>query len=273
MPGPLALLGWYVKTLILPYPLCRERLWTDDTVWDVLGAAYFALLWFFRRRPRPLFATLFIGACCLPYLRIVPFASSNAVADRYVYGPSAGFSLLLSLLLAQGRAVFAFYGIALAWACQSVARDALYTDRRGLCEQTVACSPGHPRAHAALARELIRSDEFTEAKAEALKALSLEPRFAGAYNLLGIAEFNLGDVDGAQSALDKAVVFDPESAEIRNNVANVLLERGFEDEALENYEAAVRLRPDWDLARKNAAELRAKIAAEPKTVSRRRRAR
>ena len=101
----------------------------------------------------------------------------------------------------------------------------------------------------------------------------MDPRSPGAYNLLGVSEFNLGDADGAQDALDHALVFDPGSAEARNNIANVLLARGFEDEALEDYEMAAQLRPDWDAPRQKAEELRAKIASEPKTRTPRRRRR
>ncbi len=273
MPGPLAVLGWYFKTLLLPYPLCRERVWTSDTVWDVLGAAYFALLWAARRKPRALFASLWIGACCLPFLRLVPFAGDNAVADRFVYGASAGFALLASLALSQGRGPLVLYGLIALWAGEGARRDVLYTSARAFCEQTVACAPDHPRAHAALAREMIVSGEFEPGKTEALKALSLDPRSPGAYNLLGVSEFNLGDADGAQDALDHALVFDPGSAEARNNIANVLLARGFEDEALEDYEMAAQLRPDWDAPRQKAEELRAKIASEPKTRTPRRRRR
>lgn len=270
MPGPLPLLGWYVKMLLLPYPLCRERVWDPDTVWVVLGAAYFGLLWLVRRKPRALFASLWIGLCCLPFLRIVPFASDNAVADRYLYAPAAGFSLLLSLALSQGRAPYFFYGLIALWSAEALNRDALYTSRRGLCEQTVACAPTHPRAHTGLAQELILRNEFEPGRREALRALQLDASSAEAYNLLGIADFNLGDVDAAQDALDHALVFDPASADVRMNVASVLEKRGFDDEALEHYRMALQLRPDWDAPRQKVDELTKKIAAQPPRPPRRR---
>ncbi len=75
-----------------------------------------------------------------------------------------------------------------------------------------------------------------EAVRYANQAISLDPEFAMAYNLLGTAYFNKRNFPESVSAYGKAAELDPKSAEIQTNLGLACVEAGETDRA----EAALR---------------------------------
>jgi arylsulfatase A-like enzyme/Flp pilus assembly protein TadD len=96
--------------------------------------------------------------------------------------------------------------------------------------------------------KLKRSDDLARAKADFEKAVSLDPRYASAYNGLGAAFREAGDADGAIANWKKAVELKPDFGFPMYNLGLTLLERGRKAEALTyftKYKALMsgRLRP------------------------------
>src|SRR5215831_2627357 len=91
-------------------------------------------------------------------------------------------------------------------------------------------------------------DENTEeAKKLLLKAVSLEPRNAKAYFNLGLLLKNEGDSKGAVEALQKAITSDPEPAEPRRHLLNLLVLQERWDEVLAQCQEILKGNPDdWN---------------------------
>lgn len=126
--------------------------------------------------------------------------------------------------------------------------------------QAVALDPGYADAHAELASTLIalteRSDlplakALPQARAEAEKALTLDPRNAYAWTALGIADStaNPPDIKKAQDEFRKALMLDPSNASAHGDYGNVLPLRP----GLAQYREAALLDPANEVAWNNVA--------------------
>jgi tetratricopeptide (TPR) repeat protein len=77
----------------------------------------------------------------------------------------------------------------------------------------------------------------------------------------GIEALSRGDLPAAAQAFDELVAREGGSAEVRNNLAVVLAERGQIDAAAEQLRRALELRPDYQRARLNLERVQALSAA------------
>lgn len=127
-------------------------------------------------------------------------------------------------------------------------------------EAALAIDPSYSRAHTALAhaylhRALLGQTEDTRedlerARAEALKAIEADRDDYWGYGVLGGAELWMGHHERAESALERAIVLGPNSADMRALNALVLNFIGRPAEGLAEINLAVRLNPrhpDWYL--------------------------
>jgi tetratricopeptide (TPR) repeat protein len=102
--------------------------------------------------------------------------------------------------------------------------------------------------HAALARAISEgtSDDqaaFTEAVAEAERAISLDPTQSEAYAVLGVSLAGLGRFDEAGLQSDRAVRMRPNDAAVRLALGRILDQQGRHDEAIEALKRAIDLTP------------------------------
>jgi hypothetical protein len=88
---------------------------------------------------------------------------------------------------------------------------------------------------------LERSRHFQAAVEGYQTALALWPRSLTAFMGLGNSLYALGDLHGAEDAFRTAVIHHPQAAEAYNNLAQVLLEQGRKQEALEAAQKAVAI--------------------------------
>ena len=72
------------------------------------------------------------------------------------------------------------------------------------------------------------------------EATELDPRNWNAWNKLALATMSLGALDQAEEAFLKSIDLVPEKAEVRNNYGTMLLHQGRHDEAVEQFEVALR---------------------------------
>lgn len=80
---------------------------------------------------------------------------------------------------------------------------------------------------------------FSTARAGYLAALQRWPDSANAWLGVGTAHYHLGDHHAAEDSYRRSLVFAPENAVARNNLAQVLLERGCRGAALHTIDAAL----------------------------------
>lgn len=91
--------------------------------------------------------------------------------------------------------------------------------------------PARARKEFDKASDLIRKQDWRRAAKDLAKAVEIYPRFAGAYNNLGVTYANLGDIACEREALQKAI-------ELNDHFALAYLNLGRMDIANQNYPAA-----------------------------------
>ena len=199
----LYLLWSYCAGLLLPYPLNAYHVFHPiqsladprALVAVFLSLVGFAIL-FFRIRgsspPRPasprtaLFAVLWIAITLLPALDLNALGR-NAFAERYLYLPSAGFCLLLTLAFAHLlnrlpsnlRKPIAAGALILALALftlQTLARNPQWKDDPTLFAATLPYSPDAPFVHLMLASSPTPDATPSETEQHYLQAISLATR-------------------------------------------------------------------------------------------------
>ncbi len=110
--------------------------------------------------------------------------------------------------------------------------------------RSVALAPHLTEARARLGEELVEAGRWPEAAQVLAEAVRRDPlRHAGAWNNLGFARLNTGDLAGALAALRRSVALDPRSATARANLGAALLSSGDADAARAQFQAALRVDP------------------------------
>ena len=85
------------------------------------------------------------------------------------------------------------------------------------------------------------------------KALAIKPDYADAYNNMGNALKEQGKLEEAIEAYNKALAIKPDYAEPYKNMGNALQEQGKPEEAIEAYNKALTIKPDYAKAHYNKA--------------------
>jgi len=104
--------------------------------------------------------------------------------------------------------------------------------------RAIELDPGHASAHFNLGRALLAQDRARDGLAPLERAVLLDPRFAGAWDSLGSARRRTGDLAASREAYERAVSVDPARVGPRVHLAEVLVEIGLPDEAVEAYAGA-----------------------------------
>jgi tetratricopeptide (TPR) repeat protein len=121
--------------------------------------------------------------------------------------------------------------VGLAALCNALASRA---DRMQLAELSVRLAPDDPQTHyiaAALSERNFQLEDFQKAAAEYEKAAALSPNDFRYWFQLGRARGRVGDAEGAEKAMRRALELAPNYSEIQWTLGNMLLRRGNFDEA------------------------------------------
>jgi tetratricopeptide (TPR) repeat protein len=102
---------------------------------------------------------------------------------------------------------------------------------------------------------LLERGALEAAAAEYAKALALRPEAAG-HVRLGVCYQRLERLEPAEQQFDKAARLNPGDAEAWHGLATLQHRRGQFGKAVDGYTRALKLRPDWALARRNLATAR-----------------
>jgi tetratricopeptide (TPR) repeat protein len=241
----LSILAHYVYKLVYPFRLNAEfEVAVPTTFWNLhtlAGIVMVALCGWasyrWRKRADIIFALGVFAFGVAPVLNIIPIAEVSA--ERFVYLPSLGFTLVLAVVAAAGLARNRLLTITLctallaAWSVRTVLRTHDWHDANTLFTVTAAVASDNARVHANLGSSLYHDGRYDEALAEFTRASQISPNFADAWDGLARVEGALGKKEEAFAAVDKAIALAPEQTDIRNTQG--LLYVRFQD-----YENAVR---------------------------------
>ena len=134
-------------------------------------------------------------AALAPVLGFVPFEfqSHSTVADRYMYLPMLGVSVLLAMLIARWRRAVAFtLPVLLSLLWLGYHQVSVWSNADTLFNHTLAINPGSVLAWQSLGAGRMTEERWADAVSAFTSALSLRPRFGDALYNLGLAYERLG---------------------------------------------------------------------------------
>lgn len=215
------LVAAYFSKLVLPvglsaiYEFHPARSVFDPRV--AAGAAvvsvFCAALFFSRRKPA-IFAGLSMMAVPLLPVLYVPALSSSAMADRYLYLPSAGFAIVLAALASRLDKKAAMASMVLAsallaaWGAGSASRSQVWKSDRTLWADAVKKAPNAPNAHYNYAWASHNAGNLREAVEHYRRAASLAPSADAHYNV-GVIFMGQSMIDEADAEFRAALGIDP----------------------------------------------------------------
>jgi tetratricopeptide (TPR) repeat protein len=247
---------WPVN-LVLIYPRWNVGEWIW---WQYVfpAAAFLTLtaLWLWHRRGT-LVALLFFAGTLFPalgFFNAYPFRFSY-VADHFQYlasiGPIAfaGAGIATALNSLKKRTPFlgsVICGILLLTLGVLTWRQcAMYSDIETLFRTTIERNPDCWMAYNNLGVAFLQKGQVDEAIAHYQKALQIKPDYAEAHSNLGTVLLQKGQVDEAIAHFQKALQIKPDYAEAYSNLGDVFLQKGQVDEAIAHYQKALQIKPDY----------------------------
>ncbi len=215
-------------------------------------AFFFLLAYSFKRSKTAFFAMSCLIVPLLPGLYIPALGKSGAFAERYLYLPSVGFAMLLSLSIPYGvkkgvPAKIFFSVIVLlttVYSIGTVYRNSIWKNNYTLFLDTARKTPDAALPHYNLGNELRSQGRIDEAIEQYQIALRIEPSMANAHDNLGIAFAMKGEYDQAINEIQLALQINPLSANAYNNLGIIYTNMGLWDRAIENFRTAIALKPD-----------------------------
>ena len=251
--------GVYLLQFVWPAKLAVFYPYAEIPVWQailatlaVAGISWLAIV---QRRERPYLLTgwLWFLAMLIPVIGIVQ-VGLQAHADRYMYLPSIGLSIMLAFgaadflaqrislqpaLAAAGAALCVVWGL-ITW------NDLEYwRESRALYQHALEVTQDNYIAENGLGEVLLRQGQPADAVPHLLRVIDREPWFSGARINLGAAYSKMGRPHDAEEQYRQAIRLDPESAEGRCGLGVALGELGRGGEAIPQFYEALRIRPDY----------------------------
>jgi protein O-mannosyl-transferase len=262
----------YVRMLVLPFGLNAfhvlhpiPSLASVDGVLSLVVAGLVAVLAVvsMRRRSIVLPALALVVLPLLPVLYI-PVLGENTFAERYLYLPSAGLSLLAGLGLARlrpnrrgwYRPLIGVVALLLAlgsW--MTVERNRVWRDDFSLWTHTVRQSPDSGYVNNEAGIVYAERGRLDDAIRYYKLATRLSPNSARIWNNLGVALAEKGEIERAVEHYRRAIAIDPGFARAHNNLATALARLGASGDAIAHYRQALKLQPGAIETRLNLANL------------------
>jgi Flp pilus assembly protein TadD len=225
----------------------------------------------FRRGTFISFSLFWFAVAMLPVSNIIPV--NALVADRFLYGPSIGCSILLAAGLATVRAAsqqkrtLATTGLALIVFCfmiLSTARNNDWHNSISLWRKATQASPTSYVAFNNLGMEHMKHGQIPEAIDALNEAVRIKDDFPEAHANLGICYTELGDFSMASKHYEAALGSADRSVpvEIRYKLAELYERRGRIELAIKEYEAVLNKEPDFLRAHRRLAHIYTSLDVE-----------
>lgn len=249
-----------------PYPLNLPA-WQPVLAALAILAVSAAVWILYRRHPYLAVGWLWYLGTLVPVIGLVQ-VGSQARADRYMYVPMVGLTIMLAWgavdilrkwpAAKTGIAVLAVAGCAgcvpLTWI-----QAGYWRNSESLFVHALAVTQDNALAEHNLGSYLLDvPGRLPDAIRHLQAALRINPDSASAHSDLGSALAKGGQAQAAVPEFQAAIRLNPDSAIVHNNLANALLETGRRPQAIAEYQYALSLDPGYADARRNLA-----IAQQP----------
>lgn len=235
----------YLLSLILPvnlsayYSLVHTRFFEPAVLLSLLliVAIVSGTIYLFRRDRQTAFWAAWFWVAILPNLNIIPL--SVAMADRYLYLPLIGPSVLFALALfgpvkhrihkhfpINVRWIYAVSGIlVLVLAVSSQVRSRIWENNLTLWTDTVTRLQ-HGLPYTNLGAAYIEAGNMAEAKKYFEKAIEVTPDYYLPYADLGRIYLQENNLSGAEKSFVKSLSLNPNEPSISQELAKIYIDRG-----------------------------------------------
>jgi tetratricopeptide (TPR) repeat protein len=282
------MLGRYLKLLLIPYPLLCDYSYNTipfvsfANVWVLISSlVYVAILIALVIRIAKYSRDSYAFGAGFFLITLAPFANllfllATTMAERYLFFPSVGFCLVLSLLVHEAFKRFLPMGwqtisrvsivvmpLLLTYSVLTIARNNDWKDGYTLYTHDLKYAPNAYRLHHYLGTEAMNmakqeSDSTVKREfiAQAIRSLrtadSILPDFdAKAYTTLGVCYMELRQYDSAEAAYKHALRLNDKDTFSRNNLAAVYFREARDRESISLCLQNVALYPDYVRAYSN----------------------
>ncbi len=232
--------------LSLLYPLTRPLDFFTSVLPSllVLAAISTVAIGCRKRCPWLLFGWLWFLLMLLPVIGLIQVGSQSH-ADRYMYLPSIGLFLALGAavtrlnLVASQKLLLAIAPVLLFYSFIAWIQVGYWSNAYMMIARSLEVAGETLQARVMLASLYLREGRLKEAEAQAQRGISLYPRSAEAYAVLGLVLLDEKDYAGAERACRTAVNLAPHNATMWDNLAFVLAKQGRKQESRRLYERAM----------------------------------
>lgn len=227
----------------------------------VLTLAYCALLYFAcRKNKTAAFLLAWIPLTFLPPLYL-PGLGRSFFADRYVYLPSVGFSILAAYVAMKAfsrrpihkgqRAILAsvFIAIAVLFIGHAVQRNAVWKNEFTLWSDAVEKSPEAAIPHYNLGHYYAEAGQTGKAIEEFAKTIEKDGSFEAAHYNLGVLYEKSGDLDRAIAHFERSSKLSPGQAQTHMNIGKAYYKKEAYEKAAMEFIKALSLDPGLEEAR------------------------
>jgi tetratricopeptide (TPR) repeat protein len=277
-------LAFYLYKLVLPWDLAPDygrrpgtvlNHWWAYVAWVVPAAVAAACGLAWRkgfRAPAAGFATLV--AAVLPVLGFVPteFQYYSTVADHYLYAAMFGVALVVAAIVERfGRpALIGAAAVSVVFGLISARQAGYWTDDISLFRRTVVVNPRSFAGYSQLGFAYLQANQ-PDASADAYRqSIRINADHPNGHDLW-ILYARQGDLESATREIGEYIRAANKLPPLRKRVVpmlhnyrgEMLMERGRVGEAAADFERALELDPQLDVARNHLARLRAASATQP----------
>ncbi len=182
------------------------------------------------------------------------------MADRFLYLPQIGLSIVLAWLLAEFAAPSFARRIAvssatsvalLAFAACAVRQTSYWRGDVTLWQHTLCCTTGNSMAHLHLGLAWSARGEQVKAVDQYEEALRDNPDLAEAHFDLACALGSRGQVDAARRHYESALSAHPDFLKARNNLGMLYFNQGDIAAAAQQFQKALDVNPNYAMAQNN----------------------
>jgi tetratricopeptide (TPR) repeat protein len=224
------------------------------SVWVFLGR---------QKQPYLLVGWLWFVGTLVPVIGLIQ-VGAQAMADRYMYLPSIGLSIMAAWGVHEWTKCWRHQTVTLAavafmvtLGCAALTRRQLsyWQNSETLFRHAIAVAEDNYEAHQYLGFVLKQQWRFDEAIPQFEEVLRHVPDSVAAHTCLGDSLVLTGHMDEGVQELETAIRLDPAYADAHCFLANALSMQQRDDEAIRQYEEAIRLIPNFPSAHNNLGKL------------------
>ncbi len=204
-------------------------------------------------------ARLALLACCWMVLPILPilwlraYAEGDIAHDRYLYFPSVGFVLLVSLVLAEAAGLWGKYARALEWGALAVialaylsgtmSQQRFWSSDLSLYQRAYSIAPRDNLVCNDLGAALMDAGDPGDAITLYSQVLTREPGFWLSNYNLGYTYYKIGKLPEAEQYLRRAIAINTADSDEYLYLGLSIWRQGRADEAVTYLQRAIQIRP------------------------------